>query len=126
MRPTPNPLIDKYRIVHPTLGPSEEGENYGCFDIETARGYLLIIASDGLSDEQWEHASVHCEIKGSGRTVCPNWEEMAMVKDLFWDDEETVFQFHPKKSAYVNCHPHTLHLWRKRGINLELPPTILI
>ena len=51
---------------------------------------------------------------------CPTWEEMAMIKDIFWDDEETVIQFHPKKSEYVNVHQFCLHMWRKPGWEPEL------
>ena len=78
---------------------------------------LAIIGSDG---EGWEHVSVSC------RHRTPNWEEMCFVKDLFWDDEATVIQYHPPRSKYVNCHPNCLHLWRPVGRNVELPPMILV
>ena len=44
----------------------------------------------------------------------PTWEEMCMIKDLFWYDEEEVYQIHPKKSEYVNFDNHCLHLWRRQ------------
>lgn len=37
---------------------------------------------------------------------------MCQVKDLFWDPEDWVVQFHPAHSEYVNNHPGVLHLWR--------------
>ena len=43
-------------------------------------------------------------------------------QDMFWNDEETVVQYHPKKSEYKNLHPYCLHLWRKCGEDFELPP----
>ena len=64
----------------------------------------------------WEHVSV------SYRRRTPSWEEMCRVKDMFWNEEETVVQFHPKRSEYVNIHPHCLHLWRRCGEDYELPP----
>lgn len=64
----------------------------------------------------WEHVSV------SYRHKMPTWDEMCRVKDLFWHEEETVVQFHPKKSEYVNNYPFCLHLWRKLGQDFELPP----
>ncbi len=40
-------------------------------------------------------------------------------------------QYHPRRSQYVNCHPHTLHLWRPMGgealpVPLPEPPAILV
>lgn len=35
---------------------------------------------------------------------------------------ETVIQFHPPEADYVNIHRYCLHLWRKVGVNCELPP----
>jgi len=51
---------------------------------------------------------------------CPTWDEMSMIKDIFWEDEEEVIQFHPKKSENINLHPYCLHMWRKPGWEPEL------
>lgn len=51
---------------------------------------------------------------------------MCWVKDLFWDAEECVVQFHPPASQYINCHPHCLHLWKPIGGNVPTPPTWMI
>lgn len=64
----------------------------------------------------WEHVSV------SYQNRCPTWEEMCRVKEMFWNDEECVVQYHPPKSEYVNYHPYCLHLWRKIGEDFERPP----
>lgn len=45
-----------------------------------------------------------------------------MVKDLFWDTEDTVVQFHPPHSEYISQHEYCLHLWRKKETNFETPP----
>ncbi len=58
----------------------------------------------------WEHVSVVREDR------IPTWEEMCMVKSMFWDDEDCVVQFHPPKSKYVNISPNALHLWRREEI----------
>ena len=79
---------------------------------------LRVIFSDG---EGWEHVSV------STPTRTPNWAEMCFVKSLFWDDDDTVIQFHPPKSEYVNNHAFCLHLWRpNNGAVIPLPPSILV
>jgi hypothetical protein len=52
---------------------------------------------------------------------------MCAVKDLFWNDEDVVVQFHPAKSTYVNNHPGCLHLWRcTDGREFPTPPEILV
>ena len=53
----------------------------------------------------------HVSVKGPKDT--PRWETMCVIKDLFWDDEDEVIQYHPKKSEYVNMHKNVLHLWRE-------------
>lgn len=78
---------------------------------------IRVIASDG---QGWEHVSVSLEFR------CPIWEEMCWVKNLFWDETETVIQFHPAKKFYKNIHPFCLHLWRRSGENFELPEQLLV
>jgi uncharacterized protein YdhG (YjbR/CyaY superfamily) len=56
----------------------------------------------------------------------PNWQEMSWVKEMFFDDDETVLQFHPPRAQHVNIHPNCLHLWRQVGINHPLPPQVLV
>jgi hypothetical protein len=105
---------------------SRRGEPFGAFKVLGPNGRdLLIIASDGIDPDKklagWEHVSV--SIQGNRP---PNWQEMNWVKEQFWDDDETVLQFHPKRSLYVNIHPNCLHLWRQLGIDHPLPPQLLV
>lgn len=114
MRAFVHPKLDLFRRTHPTLGQSPPATDYGFF----VHGPLRIVSSGSGSD--WEHVSVSCQDR------CPTWGEMCQVKDLFWSDEETVIQFHPKKSSYINAHEFCLHLWKRRGDNHPLPPSNLI
>lgn len=105
MRPAPNDRVEQFRI---TSGPKASDASYGNngafrFPGASERAALNVIASDGAG---WEHVSV------STRGRCPTWEEMCWVKDLFWDDEEVVVQYHPARSDYVKTHPYCLHLWK--------------
>lgn len=68
----------------------------------------------------WEHVSV------SYPNRLPDWEEMCRVKDIFFEPEEVVVQYHPRKSEYKNLHPYCLHLWRKCGEDFETPPTAFV
>lgn len=56
----------------------------------------------------WEHVSVSPKHKFN----IPSWEDMCRLKDVFFDDEEEVYQIHPPKSHYVNMVNNCLHLWR--------------
>jgi hypothetical protein len=104
MRNSPNLKVEKYRLRH-DLSMQCAGTNAGAFEItyQSSGTYLFVIASDGGG---WDHVSVHVENR------CPTWLEMCHVKDLFFKDDEVVMQLHPAKKDYVNCHQHTLHLWR--------------
>lgn len=116
---------EKYRITnHPILKSSRLDGNNGAFKIPSPESNrtLFCIISDG---EGWEHVSVHAlSLNGSLKT--PNWNEMCFIKDTFWDDEDVVIQYHPKRSEYVNNHPNTLHLWRATNLEIPRPPSILV
>lgn len=98
-------------------GPIGSDDTIGCngaFLVPFQSYQLKCMASDGLG---WEHVSV--SLLGNERT--PSWLAMCFVKELFWDEEDCVIQFHPAKSQYVNFHPGCLHLWRKIGFDQPTP-----
>lgn len=118
------PEIEKWRVGPRSSAPpmyhttSADGFN-GMFRPVIAGRQLRIIASDG---EGWQHVSVTIE----GGNQPPPWAIMCAVKDLFWNDEDWVCQFHPAKSEYVNHHLGCLHLWKPVGREMPTPPSILV
>ena len=124
--------LDKHRVKVGPLASTEAQGNHGAFTVkfkEFNETTFLIIASEGIpGDYPWEHVSVHCSdvIDGADIDRTPNWEEMCRIKDLFWSPSETVIQFHPQEATYVNIHPHVLHLWKKIGVDHELPPSFMV
>src|SRR4029077_4557464 len=118
-----SPRLEEYRLLDGDYA-SPRNAPYGGFFMPGPCGTpLVIIAAAGDIDpatESWEHVSVSTERR------IPNWIEMCFVKDLFWDQEDVVVQFHPPKSEYVNCHPKTLHLWRWTKGKFPTPPRILV
>ena len=125
MRKTFAEKIEAGRITH-GLFASVRGQPFGAFLVQGPCGReLKIIASDGVNTEPqlngWKNVSVSVQGKHP-----PNWQEMNWVKEQFWDDDETVVQFHPKRSSYVNIHPNCLHLWRRTDAEYPLPPTLLV
>lgn len=68
----------------------------------------------------WEHLSVSMPNK------TPSWDQMCMMKDIFWGEEEACIQYHPRKEDYVNNHKHCLHIWKPTEEPLPIPPSILV
>lgn len=101
------------------------GDTFGAWFITSPdrheRAPLKIIANSA-SDESagWEHVSVSLPHR------CPTWPEMSFIKDTFWSTDDTVLQFHPPHTQYVNNHPYCLHLWRNPSVPVALPPSLLV
>lgn len=127
---------ERWRMRSGPEGTDTTAGNNGVFAFASVEpGWLLyIIASDGLG---WQHASVHAYRPGKTvKTVMgrerqtqlrtPTWREMCQVKDVCWDLEDVVMQLHPRRSEYVNQHPHVLHLWKPSGESIPEPPAMLV
>lgn len=123
--------------THPQLGSTAADGNNGAFDLDSPEpGWrLALIVSDSTEPDipddwrGWEHVSVHAYRGVDGPTLrlrTPTWKEMVSVKGLCWDDEDVVMQLHPKRSEYINMHPHVLHLWRSTRTPIPTPPSILV
>ena len=102
-----------------TFASNESDGFNGRFRLKINGLNLIALASDG---EGWQHVSV--TIYGSPFT--PSWDIMCKVKDLFWDEQQWVMQFHPAKSEYVNNHPGCLHLWRPTDKEFPVPKSELV
>lgn len=51
---------------------------------------------------------------------------MCMVKRIFFDPEDTVIEYHPAESEYVNLHPYCLHMWRPKFAKVPIPPSWMV
>lgn len=114
---------NQFRITknHPLASDDSIGNN-GAFQIQiNVNTVAYCIASD---QNGWEHVSVH--VVEDGKPETPTWEEMCAIKSVFWDKEDTVIQYHPAASEYVNMHENVLHLWRPTNQTLPTPPKIMI
>ena len=141
--------LERYRDQSDPRYPTKRGQRWGRFIVpigtsKLAPSYLLFVAScfdcveagelniGDLSDvdRAWEHVSVSTWIKdalsGIVRQRLPSWEEMARAKDLFWEAEECVIQFHPPRSVYNDSNPNVLHLWRHPAFPIPVPNPILV
>ena len=107
---------EKRRVRFGPRGTDESYGNNGCFNLRLKKRRFNVIASDGMG---WDHVSVSTH----GR--CPTWDEMCRIKDMFFEPEDWVVQYHPAQSEYVNCHPNCLHLWRHQG-GMPTPPAFMV
>lgn len=123
-----NPLppgLTQGRVLRGEWASKPEDGGYGMFLVMGPCGKELKIIASGADDDDkqsqgWEHVSV------STAARVPIWREMCFVKDLFWEPEDCVVQFHPPASEYVNNHPRCLHLWRHKTLRFPLPPSIMV
>jgi len=119
---------EKYRIPNARRPfGSAAGDPFGFFVIsrqDMTNGRISrpmkVIATDG-GRTGWEHVSASLAFI-NGREDCPSWDEMCLIKGLFWEPEVCVVQFHPAESDYVNTHSGCLHLWRMQDGTFPMPP----
>lgn len=106
-------------INHPRLRNVELGVDGGRADIHIGGWDGSVIWSTGAG---WEHVSV----SPFAKRIMPSWDDMCALKDMFWNDDETVIQIHPPKDQYVNNVSNCLHLWRCTYKEMLLPPSCLV
>lgn len=109
---------EQFRLKQGVLASDDSYGANGCFIIPHPQRedvYLACIVSD---QEGWDHVSVTLGNNEGPIARCPVWEEMCFIKDIFWNKDEVVIQYHPAESDYVSCHHFCLHLWKPQGILL--------
>ncbi len=113
--------FNEYRIRNKFgfLGDDQVGQ----FFIPLRGVTFQVVASVG---QGWDHVSVSILYEKDGKTLMriPNYEEMDIVKNMFFEGSESVIEIHPKKEDYVNQNEFVLHLWRPLNQDLQLPPEV--
>ena len=104
----------KLRFIRRAEGMKVDKANYygGMGDVTIGSWTGSVIW--GSDEDGWEHVSV----APYDRNITPSWDDMCRLKDIFFEDEEVVLQFHPRKSHYVNIVNNCLHLWRPKDVDL--------
>lgn len=104
----------------PNLLIARTAPDGGCGEIfQLGKRWASVIWSNGAG---WEHVSV----APYNRRIVPSWDDMCRLKDMFFREDETVVQYHPAKSEYVNNVPNCLHLWRPTAAEMPTPPAIMV
>lgn len=114
--------LDKYRLTGPGIikmygsaGNSENGAFLIKSPIDGADMYVVAAIGDG-----WEHVSV------SRKNRCPNWPEMAHVKAVFFNEDETTMQLHVPDVDHINIMNHCLHIWKPVDQEIPMPPSYMV
>ena len=89
----------------------------GLIAMPTWKGSLVVSKGGG-----WEHISV----SPAKLRIIPTWEDMRILKDIFWNEDEAVIEVHPPKAEYVNNMPNCMHLWRCYYKDMVLPPSCFV
>lgn len=99
------------------VGDKETG-NFILPNPKTKKGMYILCRSS--AEGNWEHVMI--TIPSENR--CPTAKEMSYVKKMFWDNpNDVVVQF---QENYSEKEEFCLHLWKRKGQNIETPPSILV
>ncbi len=113
-------ILEQGRLTSGRMASNPNSGPNGFFIIKGPKGSLSIISSNGTG---WEHVSISTT---KDKKKIPSWKEMCFVKELFWEDDECVIQYHPKKTEYINIHSGVLHLWKPINQEIPMPPLEMV
>ncbi len=103
----------------PNLIILQTGEDGGMGRMIFGKLDASVIWSTGAG---WDHVS----ITPYKKSYTPSWNDMCKLKSMFFYPEETVLQYHPAQSQYVNQLGNCLHLWRPQHYEIPLPSPVLV
>ena len=66
-----------------------------------------------------EDGMEHVSVSPKKQFRMPSWDDMCVLKEIFFEDEEEAYQIHPKNSQYVNYVENCLHLWKPKGHEID-------
>jgi hypothetical protein len=99
---------------------SPAGAVFGAFrfKLKCSGTPALVLVGDGFG---WDHVSMSLAVNR-----CPTWAEMCELKELFFEPDAWVLQFHPPVSENINNHEYCLHLWHPQRDEIPTPPPITV
>lgn len=107
-------IIKNRRLL---IGKITEDGFEGEIQMPTWRGTIICSWGGG-----WDHVS----ISPYKKRITPEWEDMCILKDIIFREDEAVIQIHPPKDEYVNNMSNCLHLWRFQDGDMTLPPSFMV
>lgn len=101
------------------MSTAEDGGYGELFFPGHSKAYGSVIWSYGGG---WDHVSV----SPYNHRLTPSWDEMCRIKEMFFYENETVVEYHPAKSNYVNVKENCLHLWKPQNDTMPTPPLYMV
>ena len=89
----------------------------GIIAMPTWKGSIIVSHGAG-----WNHASV----SPFKLRIMPTYDDLIMIKNICWNEDEDVIHVFPKKSEHVNNVENCLHLWEAYYTPMVLPPSCLV
>lgn len=96
-----------------------KGIDGAMFNVRINYRLYNVIASNGGG---WDHVSIDPINQGHA----PTWDVMCVLKDICFNDDETVIEYHPAKENYVNIAENCLHLWKPQNTAIAVPPKLFV
>ena len=90
------------------------------------KGFLNVDNLDMSFIASWGGGWDHVSVSPCKPSKVPTWNQMCIVKDIFFNEDEAVIQIHPPKDQYVNNRVNCLHLWRANDKEMLLPPSFMV
>jgi len=90
------------------------------------KGFLTVDNIDMSFIASWGGGWDHVSVSPLKPNKVPTWNQMCIIKDIFFNDTEAVIQIHPPKDQYVNNRKNCLHLWRANDKDMILPPSFMV
>jgi hypothetical protein len=105
-----------------SLEPTPAGENPKVLTTQfrTEHGMLNLVCSVGWVELANGERFIDEHVSFSYSDRIPTWEDVVLVRSLAWDDDLEIHQILPPLTGpcaepWINLHPNTLHLHRRRS-----------
>jgi len=72
---------------------------------------MILVSVQDVGDELWLHLSAS-KSRDNGLRVLPTWEDLDMLRGLFFRPESVVLQVHPPVEEHFSI-SEVLHLWER-------------
>lgn len=116
MRRFPNTRAEPFRVPTPDGVDADSEDGFFVVKNHGFREINVVVSTEG----GWDLVSVMT--RGSS----PTWDEMCLVREIFFRDDETAIQYSVPKPERISTHKFALHWWRPHTLELPRPPRELI
>lgn len=112
--------LEKY--ANNTIGKSNISKSF-LIPLNDNKKAFVIASEDFVG---WDHVSAHIiSVESGSLNRTPNNEEMQFLRNIFFEDEDVVVEFHPAKKDYINNYSYALHMWKSTDNVFSFPKRVV-